>query len=112
LIRINAGEKFEPKLIKAFKELFPNTKFILHIDDNLDRQSGSSWWQDNVKKSKEDLKKINIDLINYSKKDKNCYLSYMKNLFNINEMKKIFEFLDERFDEEKYNYIINNNYSD
>ena len=36
----------------------------------------------------------------------------MKNLFNINEMKKIFEFLDETFDEEKYNYIIKNNYSD
>ena len=112
LIRISDCVKFEPKLIKAFKELFPNTKFILHIDDNLDRQSRSAWWQGNVKKSKEYLRKTNIDLINYSKKDKDCYLSYMKNLFKIDEVKKLFEFLDETFDEEEYNHIIKNNYAD
>mgnify|MGYP001283379441 CR=1 FL=1 len=93
-------------------ESFPNTKFILHIDDNLDRQSKSAWWQGNVEKSKEYLRKTNIDLINYSKKDKDCYLSYMKNLFKIDEVKKIFEFLDETFDEEEYNQIIKNNYAD
>jgi len=33
----------------------------------------------------------------------------MKNLFIIDEIKKIFEFLGEEFNEEKYKYIINNN---
>ena len=33
----------------------------------------------------------------------------MKNLFNINEIKKMFEFLGENLNEEKYNNIINNN---
>ena len=32
----------------------------------------------------------------------------MKNLFNIDEVKKIFNFLNHKFDEKKYNYIINN----
>ena len=33
----------------------------------------------------------------------------MKNLFIINEIKKMFEFLGEELNEEKYSYIINNN---
>ena len=36
----------------------------------------------------------------------------MKNLFIIDEIKKIFEFLGEEFNEEKYNYIMNNNIKD
>ena len=40
---------------------------------------------------------------------KTCYLSYMKYLFNIDEIKKIFLFLGEKLDEDKYYNIINNN---
>ena len=36
----------------------------------------------------------------------------MKNLFIINEIKKMLEFLGEELNEEKYNYIINNNIND
>ena len=36
----------------------------------------------------------------------------MKNLFKIDEVKKLFKFLDETFDEEEYNHIIKNNYAD
>ena len=100
-------------LIDQFIELFPNTKVICHIDDNINRQS-QSWdrqWGD-MKNSKEHLIEYNNQLINYSKSNENCYLSYMKNLFIINEIKKIFEFLGEELNEEKYNYIINNNISD
>ena len=93
-------------LIDFFIELFPNTKVICHIDDNIDRQCTSGWWTEN---SREHLTKYNNQLINYSKSNENCYLSYMKNLFIIDEIKKIFEFLGEEFNEEKYKYIINNN---
>ena len=93
-------------LINEFIELFPNTKVICHIDDNINRQCTSAWWTEN---SKEHLTEYNNQLIIYSKSNKNCYLSYMKNLFIINEIKKMFEFLGEELDEEKYNYIINNN---
>ena len=96
-------------LIDEFIELFPNTKVICHIDDNIDRQCTSGWWTID---SKDHLKEYNNQLINYSKSNENCYLSYMKNLFIINEIKKMFEFLGEELDEEKYNYIINNNLKD
>ena len=92
-------------LIDHFIELFPNTKVICHIDDNIDRQCTSGWWQEN---SKEHLTEYNNQLIKYSKSNKNCYLSYMKNLFNIEEMKKMFVFLEEELNEKDYNYIINN----
>lgn len=95
-------------LIDEFIELFPNTKVICHIDDNIDRQCKSDWWGCSSKESREYLTEYNNELINYSKSNKNCYLSYMKNLFIINEVKKMFEFLDEELNEEKYNYIINN----
>lgn len=96
-------------LIDEFIELFPNTKVICHIDDNIDRQCTSGWWKEN---SREHITEHNNQLINYSKSNENCYLSYMKNLFIINEIKKMFEFLGEELDEEKYNYIINNNLKD
>ena len=94
-------------LIDEFIELFPNTKVICHISDDLERQCKSKWWK-NQYNSKEYLEDYNNQLISYSKNNKNCYLSYMKNLFNIDEIKKMFNFLDEELDEKLYNYIINN----
>lgn len=76
-------------LIDHFIELFPNTKVICHIDDNINRQCTSGWWTEN---SKEYLTEYNNQLIIYSKSNKNCYLSYMKNLFIINEIKKCLNF--------------------
>ena len=99
-------------LIDEFIELFPNTKVICHIDDDLDRQCKSGWWNNDRLKSHQHLSEYNKQLINYSNNNKNCYLSNMKNLFDINEMKKLFEFLEEEFNEEQYNYIINKNLKD
>tara|TARA_X000000950_G_scaffold278842_1_gene370448 strand:+ start:636 stop:863 length:228 start_codon:yes stop_codon:yes gene_type:complete len=73
------------------------------------RQRKSDWWGENPKESAVFLKKYNEQLINYSKNNQNCYLSYMEDLFKIEHIKKMFEFLGEEFDEEKYTYIINNN---
>jgi hypothetical protein len=94
-------------LIDEFIELFPNTKVICHIDDNLDRQSNSGWWKKN-KNSRNTLEKYNKQLIDYCKCNPNTYLSYMKNLFDINEMINMFNFLEEKFNEKKYKYIIDN----
>jgi hypothetical protein len=95
-------------LLDEFVELFPDTKIICHLDDNIDRQSKSSWWK-NDNNAKTHLLNYNNQLINYASKHKNCYLSYMKNLFNIDEVKKMFLFLNEPFNEEEYKFIINNN---
>ena len=98
-------------LIDVFIELFPNTKVICHIDDNLDRQQNSGWWKNNPDAITH-LAEYNKQLINYSKNNKNCYLSYMKNLFILNEMKLLFCFLGESLNEKKYNTIIHNNLHD
>ena len=96
-------------LINEFIELFPNTKVICHIDDNIDRQCKSGWFTEDSRKN---IIEYNNQLINYSKSNENCYLSYMKDLFIINAIKRMFKFLGEELDEEKYNYIINNNLKD
>jgi hypothetical protein len=94
-------------LLDEFVELFPNTKIICHLSDNLERQSKSNWWKLD-EKSKEHLLEQNNELINYASNKDNCYLSYMKNLFDINDMEKMFLFLDEKLNKEEYELIISN----
>lgn len=96
-------------LIKEFVELFPDTKIICHIDDNINRQSTSAWYKKN-ESSKKQIEEHNRQLIEFSNNNDYCYLSYMKNLFIVDEMKKMFNFLDETFDQQKYTYIINNKF--
>lgn len=98
-------------LIDEFIELFPNTKVILHIDDNLNRQCNSGWWKENPN-SKKILREANKKIIEYARKCNKAYLSYMKYLFNINKMKKLFTFLEENFDQKQYDEIIKNNLKD
>jgi hypothetical protein len=93
-------------LLNEFIELFPNTKIICHLSDDIERQLKSGWLNES---SRCRITNYNDQLINYSSNNKNCYLSYMKNLFDINEIKKIFLYLEEPFDEKEYNFIINNN---
>lgn len=95
-------------LLDEFIELFPNTKIICHLSDNIERQCKSDWWENNIEVSRNHLILYNQQLIEYVSNNNNCYLSYMKNLFNVEEVKKIFLFLDEPFDENEYRNIINN----
>ena len=92
-------------LIDEFIELFPNTKVICHISDDIDRQCKSGWWKES---DKESLIKQSNQYMEYCTNNQNCYLSYMKYLFDIDEVKKIFLFLGEKLDEDKYYHIINN----
>ena len=95
-------------LINIFLELFPETKIILHIDDNLERQKNSGWFKDNPDSEKK-LQIMNDKIIKFSEMN-NCYLSYMKDLFNIEKQKEMFKFLEEDFNEELYDFIIKNKY--
>ena len=95
-------------LINIFLELFPETKIIFHIDDNLERQKNSAWFK-NHPDSEKTLQIINDKIIKFSEMN-NCYLSYMKDLFNIEKQKKMFGFLEEDFNEELYDFIIKNKY--
>lgn len=93
-------------LIDEFIELFPDTKVICHIDHDINRQCTSGWWTED---DEEVLKEYSSQLILYSKNNQNCYLSCMNHLFIKEKIKKMFEFLGEELNEEKYNYVINNN---
>jgi hypothetical protein len=95
-------------LLDEFIELFPNTKIIFHLSDDIEKQSKSDWWKNDIEESKKILILYNEQLITYASKHNNIYLSYMKNLFNINELKKMFLFLNEPFNQEEYKKIINN----
>ena len=96
-------------LIEQFLELFPNTKIICHIDENLDRQKNSAWHKKNPEASKKHLTLYNEQLINFVNSNENCYLSTRDNLFNLEEMKNLFIFIEEDLDEEEYNFILNDN---
>ena len=94
-------------LLDTFIELFPNTKIICHYRENVDLQCKSGWW---TEKDKNNLLEYNEQLINYcNKNNKYCYLSTMEEMLNIEYIKKMFIFLEENFDKNKYKYILNDN---
>lgn len=96
------------KKIDTFIELFPNTKIICHIRNDLDSQSQSSWWKEN-KNSKACLENYNRELINFAKDRDSCYLSTFENMFDIRQMAKLFKFLNEPLNVQQYRNIISNN---
>ena len=98
-IRFNKNNLF---LMDLFLELFPNTKIICHYRENINDQSKSSWWSNYIKKSKIKLKNLNNLLINYSKKNSSSYIFTFNKIFNIDEIKNLFRFLEEDLDENKY----------
>ena len=97
-------------LIKEFKEIFPEAKIIIHIRENVDKQSKSSWFK-NDPNSKKQLMILNNELYNFYLNNKEyCYFTSFERMFNMNNLKKIFEFIDckEEFNEEKIKQILSN----
>ena len=100
--------------IEEFKELFPQTKVIIQIRENLEAQSKSGW-HNNDKNAVQFLKKINKELLEFYGKHKDyCYLTSFERMFDKNNIINIFSFINriENFDEEKINKVLNNNIKD
>lgn len=100
--------------IKDFKELFPQTKVIIHIRENLNLQSKSGWFKDD-RDSLQFLKKTTKELINFALENKEwCYLSSFERMFDMNNVKNIFTFIEsgEKYDEKKIKEVLNNNIKD
>lgn len=95
-------------LIKEFKEIFPQAKIIIQIRENTDKQSKSSWYSKDPT-SKKQLMVLNSELYNFYLKNKEyCYFTTFERMFNMNNLKSIFEFIEcgEHFDEKnKRNFI-------
>jgi len=102
------------KYIKEFKELFPQTKIIIQIRENVDQQSQSGWFK-NDKKALNYLSKLNNDLIKfYNQNQEFCFLTSFERMFNFDNLKIIFKFIDceEHYNEAKIREILNNNIKD
>jgi hypothetical protein len=99
------------KYMKEFKELFPQTKVIIHIRENTVAQSNSGWFK-NYKHSLTDIENMNKELISFCNENKSyCYLTSFEKMFDKENMKKLFTFIGciKYYDENKINEILNNN---
>jgi len=101
-------------LIRFFKYLFPKTKVIIQIRENLVAQSMSGWHKNN-KSSKQFLTKVNNELVEFYNKNKEwCFLTSFERMFDKNNLKNIFHFIDcgENYDEAKVTKVLQNNLKD
>lgn len=100
--------------IKDFKELFPQTKVIIQIRENMESQSKSGWFKDD-KNAIKFLTKTNKELVNFALANKEwCYLTSFERMFDRNNLKNLFSFIEsgENYDENKITEVLNNNIKD
>jgi hypothetical protein len=101
-------------LIKFFKILFPQTKVIIQIRENVQAQSKSGWHKDD-KNAPAYIQKMNKELIEFYNQNKEwCYLTSFERMFDRNNLQNIFSFIDcrEKYDESKVTEVLNNNIKD
>ena len=78
------------KYLKLFKELFPQTKVIIQIRENIEIQSKSGWYKDD-KKASNYLLKLNKEMIVFYIQNKEwCYLTSFERMFDRENLKNIF----------------------
>jgi len=100
--------------VSDFKELFPQTKVIIQIRENIHAQSNSGWHK-NDKNAIPFLNKTTKELIKFRNENKEwCFLTSFERMFDITNLKNIFCFIGcgEKFDETKVKEILNNNIKD
>ena len=101
-------------LIKYFKNLFPQTKVIIQIRENLVAQSQSSWHKQD-RNAIPYLKQMNQELYDFYIKNKDwCYFTTFERMFDKNNLQNIFSFIDcrENYNEELVESILKNNLKD
>lgn len=81
------------ELVKELKELFPQTKIIIHVKKNIEKQSKSQWYaEDNNSIIK--LAKQNNEFYQFYMKNQDfCYFSTFEDMFNMNKLREIFFFI-------------------
>ena len=96
--------------LKLFKELFPNTKFIMHIRNNVNEQikSTSCSYCQYSEHSKNFVLQKNKELTSFYEENTDCtYLSTFEDLFDFNKMTNLFNFLGYEPDKDKITKILN-----
>lgn len=110
-IRYDAGNI---QYINDFKELFPQTKVIVQIRENIQQQSKSGWFNKD-KTAVAFLQKTSKELIDFANKNKEwCYLTSFERMFDKENIKKMFNFIDcaDSYNEVSVSEVINNNIKD
>jgi hypothetical protein len=100
--------------LKEFKELFPQTKVIIQIRENIQAQSQSSWFKDD-KNAIGYIKQNSKELTEFYKKNRDyCFFITFEQLFAENNVKNMFKFIDceQHYDATKIKAILNNNIKD
>ena len=100
--------------IKEFKELFPETKVIIQVRANIQAQSQSNWFKKD-KNALQYLNKLNNEMYHFYNQNQSwCYFTTFEKMFNKENIKKIFEFIEcqEHYDENKIKQILDNNIKD
>jgi hypothetical protein len=107
-------ENKKVQLLKYFKVLFPQTKVIIQIRENIQAQSKSGWHKDD-KNALNYIKQMNKELLEFYNQNKEwCYLTTFERMFDRNNLQNIFSFIDcrEKYDENKITEVLNNNIKD
>jgi len=107
-------DKNRIQLIRAFKELFPQTKVIIQVRENIQEQSQSSWHKLD-KNATNYLKQTNKELWNFFNQNSQwCYFTSFEKMFHKNNIQNIFSFIGcrEKYNENIINEILKNNLKD
>ena len=82
------------ELLKEFCELFPQTRVILNIRENIQKQSQSGWFKnDPIAINK--LKKQTTEMIEFYKINRNfCFLNTLERMYNREHIESLFRFID------------------
>ncbi len=100
--------------IKDFKELFPQTKVIIQIRENIKAQSQSGWFKEE-KNAVKFLTKTNKELINFALANKEwCFLTSFERMFDKNNLRNMFNYIGcgDNYNEALIDEILNNNIKD
>ena len=100
--------------IKEFKELFPQTKVIIQVRANIQAPSQSSWLKKD-RNAVQYLNTLNNEFYNFYNHNKEwCYFTTFEKMFDMENIKKIFEFIDcsQYYDQNKIKQILDNNIKD
>lgn len=110
-IRYDSGDI---QYITDFKELFPQTKVIIQIRENIQQQSKSGWFN-NDKSATAFLKKTSRELVEFANKNKDwCFLTSFERMFHKPNMEELFGFIGcrENYNEAEIDIVLKNNIKD
>jgi len=103
------------KFLKYFKTLFPQTKIIIQVRENIMKQINSGWFKNDKIKSYKFITNMNKELLDFYNENKSwCYFTTFERMFDKKNLQNIFKFIDceNDFNEKQITDILNNNIKD